>query len=105
MTGNVGYHIGTLLLGTATWTDRSWHPSFGSDYPGRRRVQAKEMDECRPLSDNIENCVGYAFKFNHGEWSEYDSAYFWWWVRQRAALRAMCFLLEKKSSSRKISLL
>jgi hypothetical protein len=49
-----------------------------------------------PVRENVENCVGYAFKFDHRDWSEYASSRLFLWIRQRVALRSMCSLLRAK---------
>jgi hypothetical protein len=42
------------------------------------------------------DCVGYAFKFDHRKWPQYASSLLFLWIRQRAALRAMCSVLCAK---------
>jgi hypothetical protein len=48
------------------------------------------------VHENIANCVGYAFKFDHRNWSQYASSRLFLWIRHRAALRAMCSVLRAK---------
>ena len=65
-------------------------------FPGARRVQVQPFHSETPVRENVENCVAYAFKFDHRDWSEYASSRLFLWIRQRVALRSMCSLLRAK---------
>lgn len=69
---------------------------FRKRFPGARRVQVKPFHSEVSVVENVENCVGYAFKFDHRGWSEYASARLFLWIRKRAALRSMCSVLRAK---------
>ena len=61
-----------------------------------RRVQVQPFHSGNPVRENVENCVGYASKFDHREWSQYASSRLFLWIRQRAALRAMSSVQRAK---------
>jgi hypothetical protein len=68
--------------------------AFRQRFPGARRVQVQPFHSANPVRENVENCVGYAFKFDHHKWSQYASSQLFLWIRHRAALRAMCSVLR-----------
>ena len=68
---------------------------FRQRFPGARRVQVQPFHPKTPGSENVENCVGYAFMFDHRDW-EYAASRLFLWIRQRAALRSMCSVLRAK---------
>lgn len=67
-------------------------------FPGSRRVQMSAFLEENSVAANVEACVGYAAKFQHSSWSTTTSAQFFVWIRQRAALRSMSFMIRPKTS-------
>jgi hypothetical protein len=69
---------------------------FRQRFPGARRVQVQSFHSDNSVRENVANCVGYAFKFDHRKWSQYASSRLFLWIRQRAALRSMCSLLRAK---------
>ena len=69
---------------------------FRQRFPGARRVQVQPFHPKNPVSENVENCVGYASKFDHRDWSEYASSRLFLWIRQGAALRSMCSVLRAR---------
>ena len=68
---------------------------FRQRFPGARRVQVQPFHPETPGSENVENCVGYVFMFEHRD-SEYAASRLFLWIRQRAALRSMCSVLRAK---------
>ena len=69
---------------------------FRQRFLGDRRVQVQPFHSDNTERENVANCVGYAFKFDHRKWSQYASSRLFLWIRQRAALRAMCSVLCAK---------
>jgi hypothetical protein len=47
---------------------------FRHRFPGARRVQVQPFHSESPVRENVANCVGYAFKFDHRKWSQYTSS-------------------------------
>ena len=41
---------------------------FRQRFPGARRVQVQPFHPETPGSENVENCVGYVFMFEHRDW-------------------------------------
>lgn len=69
---------------------------FRERFTGPRRVQGEPFYPWLTVRENIDNCVGYACKFDHRGWPEYASSRLFLWIRQRAALRSMCCALRAK---------
>ena len=71
-------------------------------WPGKRRVQAQRFDTTKSVGSNIADCVGYAFKFKHTDWSVSASARLFLWIRRRAALRSMCVAMRPKGTKKAV---
>ena len=67
-------------------------------FPGNRRVNIKAFHSERASTDNVEGCVSYALKSDHGSWSPHDVALYYRWMRGRCALRSLCILLNARES-------
>jgi hypothetical protein len=69
---------------------------FRKRFPGPRRVQVEPFKPENTVKENVENCVGYVLKFQHSDWSVYQSAQLFFWTRKRSGLRSMCVLMNSK---------
>ena len=70
-------------------------------FPGARRVQVQPFRPENTISENVENCVRYALKFDHSRWPTIRSAQLFRWIRGRAALRSMCKISKSEHEKTK----
>ena len=98
----VQHHDGMWL---PHWHIVAWHPLIDrqvlaqlarEQWPGIRRVQAQAFDISKPVTENVQDCIGYATKFDHWAWPSLRSASLFVWVRRRRALRSMCSVVSPR---------
>lgn len=71
-----------------------------SRWPGARRVKVEPFKDGKELVDSIRDCVGYGFKFDHGDWPVAASADLFLWIRQGHALRSMCITKSPRAETK-----